>query len=320
MPRGRKPASGFVRLCRAVRETRRSGARDRVALRRTASGGLAPRGRRSPGARGPPRAEWAETSRSTRCPSPARCCSSRAPVEIEDAQDDERIPAELAADLGIGLGPLRAAARRPPGRHALDRAGRRRRRSGAPLAACAARGRRWAALRARIESERERARGRVPARADARSRSCRRRSTRCWPRSASALAAEIECRRATVFLLEGGRLVAARLAGRGRLATIAPSWVRLRSADPAAAARGGGARSPASRGRPRRLVAAPDRGLGRRARSRVRARGSARSPARARSGRWCSTTSEPDALLGRGGAARRGRRRPHRARDRAGAR
>ena len=35
------------------------------------------------------------------CRRPSRCCSSRTPVEIEDAQDDDRIPAELAADLGM---------------------------------------------------------------------------------------------------------------------------------------------------------------------------------------------------------------------------
>ena len=77
----------------------RCGARDRVALRRLAAGRGAAGGRR------PPELDvllpaW-ESVPLARMPAAVAALLEGRPVDIEDAQDDERIPAELAADLGM---------------------------------------------------------------------------------------------------------------------------------------------------------------------------------------------------------------------------
>ena len=106
------------------REPRR-GARDRVALRR-ARARRSSRSRRDDAderlARSAARA-LGRDRRSSGFPAACTALLELRPVEIRDAQNDARVPAELAADLAIAsvrFEPLRGG---HPGRHAVDRAG-----------------------------------------------------------------------------------------------------------------------------------------------------------------------------------------------------
>ena len=165
--------------------------RDRLALRRARADGVALRHRRTrrsgvrraARARGRPR-RW------MRSRSPARCCSRRAPAEIE-RRPERRARARrswppTSASSSVRFEPLLAGT---PGRHALDRARFGGRQPRASFAAATRRGRRWAASRARYESDRERRRGRVHAGADAGGRDAPSRSTSCSPTICQRIAA-----------------------------------------------------------------------------------------------------------------------------------
>ncbi len=237
------------------------------------------------------------------------------PTEIADAQADDRIPPDLAAELAMGsarfepllagraVGMLSiepAAAGASPELHTL-----------LPLVAAAV-----SRVSGAIESDRQRTEAEfllgLTEAALAAGTLDEMLSTLC-----ERVAALVGARRATVLLVEDGRMVAGGVAVRGRL----PGSLRM-GADaqrPLGAAGRRGSVALGRAGRHRHVEVSPGRGLvGRHPRNRVADRGRDRQPT-PRGRRAARRRCPARQLLRRGGAARGRRGGAHRARDRAGA-
>ena len=231
---------GRAALPRRARDTRR-GAGDRLALRRARPGGHRPRLRRARRPGSPRLLERGPRPRSTAFPVACTCCSRRAAGrDRATRRTTSACPPELAADLVLELGPLRAAPRGPPGRHALDRARRGRGRSRAPFARCRSSPRRSAGSTPARVATASAARGRVPARADARPRPQRRvdrrdarDDLRAHRRASSGRdAPRSSCARAARLVPSASRQADG--------SYDSAAWERMRAEPPPAARRGGG--------------------------------------------------------------------------------
>jgi diguanylate cyclase (GGDEF)-like protein len=201
-PRDGEAGDWVVRLCRAVRETLDA---ERVIawLYDAPAQAVTPFASDAPddGLLEP----WAKTKLDA-LPFACTALLESRPVEIADAQDDERIPAELAADLGIGsirFEPLLAG--RPVGMVSIEPASAAARPELHSLLPVLAAG--VGRLATRHESERERRQATFLLELSDTINSSgsidQMLSSVC-----ERVAAETGARRATIFLFEGGRLVA----------------------------------------------------------------------------------------------------------------
>ncbi len=215
-----------MRLCRAVRETLDA---ERVIawVYDAPAQAVTPYATDAPGE--PSLLEaWADTPIET-LPFACTVLLESRPVEIEDAQDDERVPAELAAELGIGsvrFEPLLAG--RPVGMVSIEPASAASRpelHSLLPLLAAGV---------GRIASRHESERGRREAEfllELTQAANGARDIDEILAEICERLAAETGARRATAFLLEGSRLVPR--ASRERDGSYdSVTWTRLRAEPP----------------------------------------------------------------------------------------